>query len=47
MAAPLDQQLAVARVRASDVFLVTAVQLASLGALAIEGFDDVIRLTVP
>ena len=47
MAAALDQDLAVASVRVSDVFLVTAVQLASLRLLAIEGFDDFIRLTVP
>jgi hypothetical protein len=46
MAAALDQDLAVASVRVSDGFLVTAVQLASLCALAIEGSDDVIRLTV-
>ena len=46
MAAALDQDLAVARMRASNVFLVAAVQLASLRALTIEGFDDVVRLTV-
>jgi len=47
VAAALDQDLAVASVRATDVFLVTAAQLASFGALAIEGFDDFVRLTVP
>ncbi len=47
MAAALDQDLAVASVRASDVFLVTAVQLLGLRARAVERFDDLFRLTVP
>jgi hypothetical protein len=45
--AALDQDLAVARVGIADVFLVAAPQLVSMGTLAVERLDDLIRFTVP
>ena len=46
MATTLDQNLTVTGVGTADAFLVATVQLSSLGLLAVEGFDDLIRLTV-
>jgi hypothetical protein len=47
MAAAFDEDLTVARVRISNAFFVTTVELACTSLLAVEGFDNLVRLTVP
>jgi hypothetical protein len=47
MTTTLDQDLAVSGVRVPNTFLVAAVEFTRGSLLAVEGLDDLVRLTVP